>query len=304
MPTIYDRLLLAKVETTKNTDAVPVVGTNAIRIKTGKLVVTTDIKKRTVVKQTMGELPHLIGNQTLQLDLEIENKSSGAAGTAPEVGTLLKGCGILETISAGVSAAYAPLSTISNHKSLTLYWYDDGLLWKLIGAVGKHSFDAKIGEAGTWKFTFQADFIAPTVVSCPTGAVYQSAAPIVMSSTDIINDGTAIKVGAFSLDDAGEIQHHLTTGGDEFVFKGRNPKVKFGKDSISTATEWAALTAGINAALSATFGSTVGSRLVLTAPVARRDSVANTARGERPTLEIAYGLYESTGDDQYNYLFN
>jgi hypothetical protein len=304
MPTIYNRLLLAKVETTKGTDAVPVVGTDAIRIKTGKITVPTDIKRRSVVKQTMGELPHLIGNQTFQLDIEVELKSSGVAGTAPEVGTLLKGCGTAETIIAVTSAAYAPLSIIANHKSLTLYWYEDGQLFKLLGAVGKFSFDAKIGEAGGFKFSFMANYVLPTVVACPTGAVYQSAAPIVVSASDIINDGAVIKVGSFTFDDGAVIQHHLTTGGDEFVFSNRSPKIKFGKDSISTAAEWSALTAGTNAALSATFGSVAGSRLVLTAPVARRETVANAARGERPTLDLSYGLYESTGDDQYNFLFN
>ncbi len=302
MTTIFNRLLLAKVETTKGTDPVPVVGTNAIRIKSGKIVLTQDSIALNAVKQTMGKLPHLVGKQTVQLDIEVDLKGSGAAGTAPEAGILLQGCGLLETIVAVTSASYDPAT--ANQKSLTLYWYEDGLLWKLLGAVGKCSLNAQIGAQPSLKFTFSAAYAVPTAVTCPTGAVYQSAAPIVMSSADIINDGSAIKVGAFSLDDGNTVQHHYTTSNSEFVIADRAPKVKITKDSVSTIAEWTALNAGTNAALSAQFGATTGNKLVVSAPVARRESVASTARADRPTLDTSWGLYESTGDDQFKFLFN
>lgn len=302
MPTIYDRLLLAKVETTKGTDIVPVVGTNAIRVKTGKIAITQDSVARTVVKQTMGPLAHLVGKQVYQLDLEVELRSSNAAGTPPEFGALLRGCALNETIVASTSVAYDPLT--SAHKSLSIYWFEDGLKHVLLGAVGKCSFDAQIGAVGGYKFTFHAPYVAPTAVACPTGAVYQAAAPIVMSSADVINDGAVIKVGAFSMDDGNDVQHHYTTGQSEFVIANRTPKMKLNKESISTAAEFTALNAGTNASLSATFGAVAGNKLVVTAPVARRETVANTARADRPTLEVAYGLYETTGDDAFRFLFN
>jgi hypothetical protein len=302
MPTIYDRLLLAKIEVTKGTDSVPVVGTNAIRIRSGKISHTQDAVARAAIKQTMGNLAHLVGKQTVQLEVEVDLHGSGAAGTAPEFGALLQACGLLETIVPATSAAYDPATT--GHKSLSMYWYEDGLLWKLLGAVGKCSFNAQIGAAPTLKFTFMAAYAAPTAVSCPTGAVYQSAAPIVMSSADVINDGAAIKVGAFSLEDGNDVQHHYTTSQNEFVVANRQPKLKLTKDSISTAAEWTALNAGTTASLSATFGATAGSRLVLTAPVAKREGVAIGQRADRNTLEVSYGLFESTGDDQFKFLFN
>lgn len=302
--TIYDRVLLAKLEVTKGTDSVPVVGVNAIRIKTGKVAINTEALARPVVKQTMGNLPHAIGKQTLQLDLEVELKPSGTAGTAPEYGPLLQACGLLETIVAITSAAYDPLSSVDSHKTVSMYWYEDGLLWKLLNAVGKVSFNAQIGAIPTFKFTFMAAYAAPTAVADPTGAVYQSAAPIVMSSADVVNDGAVIQVGAYSMDDGNAVDHQYTTGQSFFAVKDRQPKIKLTKDSVSTAAEWSALTAGTNAALSATFGSTAGNRLIHTAPVARREGVAIGERADRHTREISYGLYESVGDDQFKFLFN
>lgn len=302
MPTIYDRLLLAKIEVTKGTDSVPVVGTNAVRIKSGKLQFTQDPIARQVVKQTFGNLPHLVGKQVVQLELEIDLKGSGTAGTAPEYGPLLQACGLSETIVAVTSAAYDPLTT--SHKAVTLYWYEDGLLWKLLGSVGKCSFSAQIGAVPSLKFTFMAAYVAPTAVTCPTGAVYQASAPIVMSSADIVNDGAVVKVGAFSFEEGNDVQHHYTTAQSEFTISNRQPKIKLTKDSISTAAEWTALNAGTNAALSATFGTTAGNKLVLTAPVARRESVNASFRADRSTLEISYGLFETSGDDQFKFLYN
>lgn len=302
MPTIYDRLLLAKIEVTKGTDSVPVVGTNAIRIKSGKVSLNQDVVARSVLKQTMGDLAHLIGKQVVQLELEVELHGSGAAGTAPEYGCLLQACALLETLVVSTSAAYDPLTT--SHKSISIYWYEDGLLWKLLGAVGKCSFSAQIGAVPSLKFTFMAPYSAPTAVADPTGAVYQSAAPIVMSSADVLNDGAVIKVGAFSVEDGNDVQHHYTTGQNEFIVANRKPKLKITKDSISTAAEWTALNAGTTASLSATFGATAGNRLVLTAPVAKREGVASGTRADRHTLEVSYGLFESTGDDQFKFLFS
>lgn len=301
MPTIYDRLLLAKIEATKGTDSVPVVGTDAVRVKSGKISVTTDVAAINAVKQTMGPLAHLIGKQVFQLELEVELKPSGVAGTPPELGVLLRGCGLNQTIVASTSVSYDPLT--SSHKSLSMYWFEDGLKHILLGAVGKVSFDAQINAVPVLKFTFNAPYVAAAAVACPSGAVYLSAAPMVMNSTDVINDGAAVKVGAFSFEDGNDVQHHYTTGQSEFVIAGRAPKIKLTKDSISTAAEWAALTAGTNAALSATFGTAAATRLVLTAPIARRESVANAQRADRPTLEVAYGLYESAGDDAFKFFF-
>jgi hypothetical protein len=133
--------------------------------------------------------------------------------------------------------------------------------------------------------------------------VFQSAAPMVMNSADVINDGAAIKVGAFSFEDGNDVQHHYTTGNSEVVVAGRTPKIKLTKDSVSTAAEWTALTAGTNLALSATFGTAAATRLVVTAPVARRENLTPGARADRPTHELAYGLYESAGDDAFKFFF-
>ncbi|MCK7495178.1 MAG: hypothetical protein MZW92_31855 [Comamonadaceae bacterium] len=53
----------------------------------------------------------------MQLTFDVEIKGSGAAGTAPELGVLLKGCGFGETVVAVTSVTYAPAPRVRTRAS-------------------------------------------------------------------------------------------------------------------------------------------------------------------------------------------
>jgi len=301
--TIYDRLLLAKLEVTKGTDSVPAPATDAVRCRSFKVTPNTNAIDRNNVKQTMGNLAHLIGKQFIQLEVVLELRGSGAAGTAPEYSPLLQACRVTETIVPATSVSYNPSSAAASEKSASIYVYEDGLLWKLLGAVGDCKMEATIDGIIIATLTMSASYLAPTVVAVPAGAVFDSSQPLVMNYADVINDGAAIKVGKFGLDFGNDVQEHYTTGQHEFIVANRNPSCTFSKDSISTATEWTDLTAATNVALSAAFGSVAGNICTITAPVARRKNVAISERAERHLRELTYGLYESTSDDQFTIAF-
>jgi len=299
MATIFDRLVLAKIESTKGTDPTPAPATDAVRVRSVTVSKAQDNLDRAVVKQSMGMLPHLVGKESMTCTLEVELRGSGAAGTAPEWGPLLQACRTTETIVPATSVTYAP--STGTEKSCTIYVYKDGLLWKFIGAVGTVSISNDIGQIGIATFTMSAPYLAPTAVADPAGAVYDNVQPIVTSSSTVINDGASIKVSTWALDLAGDVQEHYVTGDHQFVVADRPAATcTFTKDSVATAAEWTALSSGTDAALSFTLGATAGNICTITAPVARRDSVAYGERAERDTLDVAYRLYESTTDDAFS----
>jgi hypothetical protein len=297
--TVYDTLLLAKREGTKGVDSAPAPATNALRAKSIKFTKNQTIIDRAVVKQTMGNLPHLVGKETAQIEIVCELRGSGVAGTAPDWGELAVACRNVETIVGATSCKYSPSSASANDKGVTIYYYADGLLHKLVGAVGDAKLDAGIDGIATITFTMQAAYSAPTAIACPTGAVYQSSQPLVLSSASTVSDGAAINVGSFALAMGCDVQNHYTTGQNSFVVANRKPTVTFNKDSVGTAAEWSALSSGTNASLSASLGVTAGNIATITAPVARRNSLGYNVRAERNTLDVSYGLYESASDDQF-----
>jgi len=294
----FDRLLLAKLETTKGTDPTPTPSANAIRCVSFNITPTIPAVDRPAVKQSMGNLPHLIDpDGSCSVEIVAELKGSGTAGTAPDLGPLFLAARTTETIVASTSVTYNP--STATEKSVTLYLYKDGLLWKVTGAVGTFTLNAEQGSALTGAFTLQGKYAAPTAVADPSGASFDSTQPVVFSSADVINDGAVIKVGAIALDAGSNVAEHRVTGDHQFTVTDRAPTLNLTKDSVATAAEWTALTAGTDVSFSATLGATAGNIIAVTAPAARRQTVAYGEREERDTLDVTYGLFESSTDDQF-----
>lgn len=296
----YEELLLSKNEAVKGTDIVPVPANDAVRIVSAEIAVNNENIERPVVKPTMGMLAHLTGKTSVQLTIEVELRGSGAAGTAPDFGPLLRACGLDETISAAVSVAYDPLT--SSHEAVSIYWYQDGILWKLIGAEGNVSMTYAMNAITKFTFVMSAPYLEPTTISKPGGEVYQTTPPIVASNADVVSEGGAIKVGSFEFDAANDVQEHYTTGQHEFTVADRQPTVKLSKDSVSTIADWTALIANTDVAISLVKDGGAGNKITLTAPVARRTTIAPGLRAEKYLRDIEYNLYESSGDDQFQLL--
>ena len=113
----------------------------------------------------------------------------------------------------------------------------------------------------------------------------------------------AVVVGSFELALGNDVQEHYTTEQHEFNIADRNSSIKLSKDSISTIADWTALENGTNVALSAIIDGGVGNKQTITADVAKRKTIAIGERAERYLREIEYGLYETSGDDQFQILF-
>ena len=121
-------VVLVKKETTYNTDAAPVAANDALLI--GNPSWSHEglrMNERNTVKNTNGVNQHIFGGTLKTISLEIELKGSGAAGTAPEFGVLFEACSYDETIIPSTSVIYAPTSTTADQKSVTVYYYQDGL---------------------------------------------------------------------------------------------------------------------------------------------------------------------------------
>ena len=165
------RLLLAKIETTYGTDPVPTAATNAI------LVRNLDVKPleatvvgRDLVRPYMGASPALLADQHVMATFEVELAGSGTAGTVPGYDVLLRACGLSSTVVASTSVTYAPVSTA--FESVTLYYYDDGNLHKIIGCAGDLEILLKAKSIPVLKFSFTGLYAAATAVSLPTTPAY------------------------------------------------------------------------------------------------------------------------------------
>lgn len=305
---INREVLLAKVETVYNTDPVPVAANDSMLVS--GLNWSNEgarMNERPATRASLGQLQHVFGGTLRSISFDAEIKGSGAAGTAPEIGTLLRGCAFAETIVASTSVAYAPAST--GHESLTFYYYQDGLLMKLTGARGTVSFNLEVGKPGMASFTFTGHSAIAADTANVVG-VYDSTVPAPFI-------GAAFALGAYAAvinKLATDISNQLATppsansadGYGAVQITGRDVSGSFDPEYVIAATkpfesDWRAGT--LETLATGTIGSTAGNRFALSYPAVYARDIAPGDRDAVRTLEYTFGATESTTDDEINILF-
>lgn len=204
---IRNTAILAKIETTEGVDAVPTGAANALLVSDMTITpLNAQNVDRALVRPYFGASEQLVGTASVEVQFTVELAGSGTAATAPAWGALLRACGFAETVSTFV--AYAP-DTPANQKSLTIYWYDDGVLHKLLGAKGNVTLGMGVGERPTMQFTFTGKDGGVSAVANPATTLTAWKAPLVITDT---NSGDVKLGGTYA---AGAV-----TGGTSYTSRG------------------------------------------------------------------------------------
>ena len=204
---IRNTALLAKIETTEGTDAVPTGSANALLISAVTInPLNASNVDRDLVRSYFGASEQLVGTAYVDISFSCELAGSGTAGTATAWGPLLQACGFAETGT--TYKAYAP-DVPSAQKSASLYYYDDGVLHKLLGAKGTFKLMAKVGERPTLEFSFIGKDGGISAASNPSTTLTGWKQPKIVTDT---NTADITLGGAYS---AGAV-----TGGTAYTSKG------------------------------------------------------------------------------------
>ena len=106
--------ILAKVETTYGVSAAPTGAANALLISNLNITYQSENVARDLVVPFIGGFEQLVGRTFLEISFSVELASSGAAGTAPPWGALLRACGYAETVTAAKRVEYNPVTPASD----------------------------------------------------------------------------------------------------------------------------------------------------------------------------------------------
>jgi hypothetical protein len=145
--------IAAKIEATYATDSVPTGAANAILVSNQNInPLNAQNVDRALVRPWLGASEQLVGTAYKEVSFDVEVAGSGTAGTAPPIGPLLRACGLAETLTASTRVDYTPISTA--FESITLYYVDDGVLHKLLGARGDVELAMGLGDRPVFRFRF------------------------------------------------------------------------------------------------------------------------------------------------------
>lgn len=160
----------AKIETTSGTDSVPAAATDAVRL-VGIPTLTygyLEPGKRDDVQSgallTVDRAAAAGRNGTI--DITVEVKGGGSAGSAPEADVFLRGAGMSKVVAGGVSVTYTTLDDLM--ETFTMYCYAARKLFKLVGCSCSLKLSAEAMKRGFMTFSVTGRIASdPTQLTTP-----------------------------------------------------------------------------------------------------------------------------------------
>jgi hypothetical protein len=235
------KFILAKLETTYGTDSVPTGAANAI-LTTGLQV--TPMEGEDVSRELdipwFGAQPTIPAGLHAKVSFKVELEPSGTAGTAPGWGVLLRACAMAQTIAAGVSVTYNPI-TATPHDAVTIYANTDGVLYALTGARGTVKLVVSAQAIPYLEFEFQGLWVAPTDAAAPVPVYTAFRAPIVSNRVNTpvftVNAVSTLRLKDLSLDLGNALVNRFLIGGtDEVIIRDRSPMLEMLVEAEPMAT--------------------------------------------------------------------
>lgn len=311
------QLILAKLESTYNTDPTPTGAANAILVQNPKWQhESARMNDRPAVRPSIATLQKVWGDTLMQISFDVEIKGPGAAYSAsvlPEIDPLLQSCGLaltVDTTTGSETATYAPTSTTSAHKSCTIYHYMDGLLQKLTGCRGNASFKLEAGGYGVVSFTFTGHVSTPTDTAMATPTFDSTKPPVVKGASFSIDSySAAITMLGFDLGNKittpGSVSASDGFGSVEIV--GREINGNFDPEAVLVAAEdyvdnWR--TGTVMALLSGTVGSTQYNKYAVSMPGVYYTEITQTDGNGIARYDAKFHATETTTDNELSLAFS
>ena len=308
MPLRDRQLILAKIESTYGVDPTPVANTNAILAEIADISIVSRSLERNNAKSYFGQLAPVNIGDGLKLDFTTEVKGSGAAGTAPEIGVLFRACNYTETVVAVTSVTYDPNSNVLDSESITLYFYQDGIRHKLLGARGTFSFEANAGEYGKVKWSFTGLYAGPTDTALATGT-YNSTLPPRFVSASFALDSYAFVISNLKIDAGNTVVERKdannATGISAYFIRERKVTGEIDPEAVTVATKdiYTMWSASSRVAMTATLGATAGNICTITGPKVALSDIKYGERNGLLTTTLPLVFTPNAGNDELKIAF-
>lgn len=308
---IRNTAILAKIETTYGTDATPTGAANAILISNATFDYTYNNVNRDLMRGFMGGSEQLAGSRHVQMTFEVEISGSGAAGTAPAWGPLLRMCAMSEVVTPLARAEYAPVS--SGFESGTIYYHDDGVLKKALGCMGSVELAMGEGERPVFRLSIMGLDGGQVVAANPSLTLTAWKAPLVITdfntagltfggtyAAGAITGGTVYPSRGLSLNLGNQTQFNALIGGQNIGITNREATGSCQLDL--TAAQEVALMADVNAnaltSMSLVHGSAAGATVTIFAPKVQRTNPKQADYNGYRHISLDLRLTPNVGNDE------
>ncbi len=162
-----DRVILAAVESTYG--AAPTMNAATVILGMNSSIRTiADQLAREVDQPYFGGDPFVLVGKRVELEFTVDLLGAATAGNASPLSAIYRACGHSETLDAGVSATYAPVSTGQASATLDFYWAEN-VRFRLTGARGSMDITQDIKNYTQATVRMVGILSIPTTASKPSG---------------------------------------------------------------------------------------------------------------------------------------
>lgn len=300
--------LLAKIETTVGTDAVPTGAANAIQALDVTLTpLAGDEIQRDYMVPHLGNQGSLLVGNYVELQFSVELSGSGTLGTPPALGPLLKAAGFAEVVVAGASVAYNPIS--NGFQAVSIYANLDGVNHVLLGARGTFTLNLAPKQIPRCQFTFKgllgpiADVPLPSV----TLTTWLPAIPVSITNTPAwtLHGHSAIAESlSIDINNTVTVRSLVNYEGVEITDRSATGSMVIEAVAIGTKDWYALAKASTPGALAITHGTTAGNIVDIAAPAVQigRPTYGQTDNITNNTLPLM--LRPASGNDELTLTFH
>lgn len=296
-------VLTVKEETTSGTDAVPTSLANSMlaRISDAQPVVA-EFADRNYARPYLGSSGKVQVSFHGEIAVEIELAGAAAAGTVPPWAALLKACGFGETIVASTSVTYKPIS--SSFKSVSMYFYLDGLLHKMLYCMGTVSLSLNARGIPVMSFKMTGLYSATTDTALPTDSDFTAfKAPLAVNkvnTTAFTLHSISTPFDTFSIDVGNIVIYRNMPNREDVMISDRkvSGSISIPQTSVATKDWHGTVKAGTLAALSMTHGSVAGNIFTISGPKVQLVDVKGSDKDGVAMYDFSLDFQPNAGNDE------
>lgn len=311
---IRKTVILAKVETTSGTDSTPVNTSNALEVSDLSI---TPLDAKNVDLDTIqgwfGNSISLVGTASVKCSFSVHLAGSATAATAPAWGALLQGCANAETTGLTTPDRVEYLPATDSLKTLTIYWYDDGVLHKLLGCFGNVKMSVKSGEAPKLTFDFVGLDGGVTAVSnvVPTLTMWKTPVAVTKANvTDIklgctysagaLSGGTAYNSTGLMIDWGNEVEFAPMLTTEEVILKDRNMTGSLSLEltAAQEVTMMATVKANGTQGVGFVLGTATGNKIMLHMPAVQLLNIKKEEIAGKRIIGLDMRMLPVSGNDE------
>jgi len=260
-----------KNEVTYGTDAIPAAANGVLGYDVAIKPLRLNLDHRDFALPWFGNQGDLVAGKYVEFDFKVPLAGGGAAGTAPGYGAALKACGLSETINAGVSVVYAPVTpTVGSDVSTDIYFYIDGRLHKITGALGDATFCLPAGKKPYVAFHFVGLFNGPidSAIIVPTLTSFQKEIAVNSANTTPATLFTyAAKFRQIEVTLGNKLDYRNLPNSEavRFIDRESTARIVMEGELVATKDWWSAITAETLGVLTVTQGTVAGNKVAIAA---------------------------------------